>query len=142
MSATTSKKRKTTTGTPAQITSPSAYLIQSYSRHDSYDTREYKTHAIFSNAAAANEAARHMFNREGPNYEPVTKANLAKASMSGTLMVGADDDDDGDDDDDVVEVTVDDFGAVIIDIGEDVGESEELKVWVTRFGMDEMPREK
>ena len=83
-----------------------------------------------------------MFNREGPNYEPVTKANLAKASMSGTLMVGADDDDDGDDDDDVVEVTVDDFGAVIIDIGEDVGESEELKVWVTRFGMDEMPREK
>jgi len=136
MSATTSKKRKTATGASAQTSRPSAYLIQSYSRHDSYDTREYKTHAIFSNATAANEAARCIFNKEGPNYEPVTKADLVKAARSGTRAVG-----DDDDDDDVVEVTLDEFGAVTIDIGEDVGEGEELKVWVTRFGMDEMPRE-
>jgi len=94
-------------------------------------------HAVFSSANDANEAARRIFNKEGPNYESITKADLTKAATLGALAVP--DDDDGD----VVAVTFDESGAVTIDIGEDVGEGEELKVWVTRFGMYEgMPKEK
>jgi len=65
-------------------------------------------HAVFSSAKDANEAARRIFNKEGCNYESITKANLTKAAELGTLAVPDDDDDDDDDDDgDSVEVSFD-----------------------------------
>jgi len=72
-----------------------------------------------------------MFNGEGHDCETMAKADRTEAAKSGSLMLL------GDDDGDAVEVMIDGSGAVSIDIGGDVGEGEELKVGVTRFGMDE-----
>jgi len=112
-------------------------VVQSYSRHDSYDTREYKTHAVFSSAKDANEAARRIFNKEGDLYGSITKADLAKSAKAGNLTVH-------DDRNEIpIEVTFDGSVSVTVDIGDEVGDGEQLKGWVTAFGMDEgMPMEK
>jgi len=121
-----------------------ACVVQSRRRDDEWDIEVHETHAVFSTIAIANEAARRSFNAGDLGFEPVTKAELAKAvaawSETGQKkwIVGAD----------VdyriigyvkfpVKIEFQVSGAVGIGLGMKAAEGEELEVWVRSVGVDE-----
>jgi hypothetical protein len=120
------------------------HIVQSSKRFNMYEPEEHETHAVYSTLHAANEAARCIFNTLGSNYGPVSEASLAAAHAS-WLRTGesgwpvehdGSEDDDDDDDRWPKEVEFGVNGAVSIELGMDVGEREELRVWVRTFGID------
>jgi len=126
------------------------YIVQSSQSFDSYSGEQLKTHAVFSTINTANEAAR-IFNELGPDYGAINADDLASANAS-WLQTGqriwpvthdtpddgdGDDDDDKDDDNYPKEIEFQNSGTISIELGDDVGDGEELRVWVATFGVDE-----
>lgn len=135
------------------------YIVQSSQQHDAYSGEQLKTHAVFSTINTANEAARRIFNELGPDYGAVTADDLASANVS-WLQTGQriwpvthdtpdnsndnnDDDDDNDDNNYPKEIKFQKSGTISIELGDNVGDGEELRVWVATFGVDEdMPKQR
>jgi len=145
MSATANRKRKNE-AQPEESEQPVlAFVVQSRQRVDIYSESEYETHAVFSTLKKANEGARRIYNDPCEDAEPITKADLAAAYAACVKPGGRrvwhieDEDSDGDAPKSIVFTVT---GEASIETGPDVGEGEELKVWVMGYGVDaDMPEE-
>ena len=123
------------------------YVVQSSKRDDEDTEKENETHAAFSTLNQANEAARRIYNKLGPEFGFVYEGDLAAAKASwletgqrvfrvvhvdpvnGVYSFPK-------------EIRFQASGAISIGLEGKAAEGEELRVWVTTLGVDEdMPED-